>query len=332
VLQMRYPPNPNRNLDDTLTPDAEFGANIYFNQKTTGFEAENTGNVAMITCNDCHQVDPEIERFGSSTLMSFEGTETTQDMKVAHLRNVYTRVGMYGLKLRENTSTAKGMGPQVTGFGLSHDGAIDTLENFLSLNVFHVDTPDIPEVMEFVTQMPTGLAPIVGQQATFNLTSQSDAALVELMMEQALAHTTDSSIRKQKCDLIANGVVSGESQAWRFASGGANAGQFVDMNGDTASFNRLRWISLMPGNSITFTCAAPGTGERLAFDRDEDGIYNIADSTTAGRADTSVQAPDPNAEPEQVGRAKGAFWREESQKNSGIFPDFDNFWAFDFFN
>ncbi len=332
VMQMRYPPNPNRNLDDTLTPDAEFGANIYFNEKTTGFEAENTGNVAMITCNDCHEVDPEIERFGTSTLMSFEGTEVSQDMKVAHLRNVYTRIGMYGLKLRKRTSTATEMGPQVTGFGLSHDGAIDTLENFLSLNVFHVDTPDIPEVMEYVTQIPTGLAPIVGQQATFNLTSQSDAALVSTMMAQALAHTFDSSVRKQKCDLIANGVIGGEERAWRFVDTGANTGSFVDMHGDASSFNRLRWTSLIPGNSITFTCAAPGTGERLAFDRDEDGIYNIADADTSGRKPTSVQAPDPDAEPVQVERAEGAFWREESQKESGIFPHFDNFWAFDFFN
>ena len=89
---------------------------------------------------------------------------------------------------------------------------------------------------------------------------------------------------------------------------------------------------MIPGNSITFTCAAPGSGERLAFDRDEDGIYNLADAETSGRKPTSVQSPDPDAEPVQVERAAGAFWREESQKNSGIFPDFDHFWAFDFFN
>ncbi|MEC8523871.1 MAG: beta-propeller fold lactonase family protein [Pseudomonadota bacterium] len=328
VLQMRYPPNPNRNLDDTLTPAAQYGADIYFNQKTTGFKAENTGNVAMITCNDCHEVDPEIERFGTSTLMSFEGTETTQDMKVAHLRNVYSRVGMFGLKLRERTSTAKDMGDQVTGYGLSHDGAIDTLENFLSLNVFHVDTPDIPQVMEFVTQMPTGLAPIVGQQATLNFSSQSDVDLIETMMDQALAHTRDTSIRKQKCDLIAHGVLGGEAQSWRYTL----AGDFVDMEGNRSSFNRLRWNSFLPGNSITFTCAAPGSGERLAFDRDEDGLYDQFDAETNGRLYTSVQAPDPDAEPVQVERAEGAFWREEAQKNSGIFPDFDHFWAFDFFN
>ncbi|MDF1763102.1 MAG: hypothetical protein P1U57_06800 [Oleibacter sp.] len=326
VLQMRYPPNPNRNLDDTLTDTAKFGENIYFNEKTTGFEAERTGNVAMITCNDCHQVDPDIERFGSSTLMSFEGTETTQDMKVAHLRNVYTRVGMYGLKLRERTSTAKQLGPQVTGFGISHDGAIDTLENFLSLNVFHVDTPDIPEVMDFVTQMPTGLAPIVGQQVTLNLLSQKDVGLVEIMMQQALLHTQSGGPRKQQCDLIANGVMGGELKSWMFNS----RGEFVDANGDASSFSRLRFSSFIPGNSITFTCAAPGSGQRLAFDRDEDGIFDFADEETSGRLATSVQAANPNAPEvhiEPVDESNG-YLREESQKRRGVFPDFDDFYAF----
>jgi hypothetical protein len=70
----------------------------------------------------------------------------------------------------------------------------------------------------------------------------------------------------------------------------------------------------------------------LAFDRDEDGLYDRFDAETNGRLYTSVQAPDPDAEPVQVERAEGAFWREEAQKNSGIFPDFDHFWAFDFLN
>ena len=326
VLQMRYPPNPNRNLDDTLTETAKFGENIYFNQKSTGFKAESTGNVAMISCNGCHEVEPDIERFGTSTLMSFEGTETPQDMKVAHLRNIYTRVGMYGLKLRERTSTAKQMGDQVTGFGISHDGAIDTLENFLSLNVFHVDTPDIPEVMDYVTQISTGLAPIVGQQATLNLFSQSDAELVELMMAQALLHTQAGGPRKQQCDLIANGVIGGESQSWIFNQNG----KFTDAEGDSTSFTRLRFNTLIPGNSVTFTCATPGSGYRLAFDRDEDGILDNVDTNTSGLLATSIQPADPNAPAvhiEPADASKG-FMRESSQKDRGVFPDFDDFWAF----
>lgn len=326
VLQMRYPPNPNRNLDDTLTETAKLGENIYFNEKTTGFEAESTGNVAMIACNGCHEVDPDIERYGSSTLMSFEGTETTQDMKVAHLRNVYTRVGMFGLKLRENTSTAKELGDQVTGFGISHDGAIDTLENFLSLNVFHVDTPDIPDVMDYVTQISTGLAPIVGQQATLNLLSQGDADLVEVMMEQALMHTQTGGPRKQKCDLIATGVMGGEEHSWIFN----NDGEFIDIDGESTSFMRLRLSSFVPGNSVTFTCATPGSGHRLAFDRDEDGIYNHADTHTAGLIATSVQPANPNAAEVHIEPADAStgFMREESQKERGVFPNFDDFWAF----
>jgi hypothetical protein len=87
---------------------------------------------------------------------------------------------------------------------------------------------------------------------------------------------------------------------------------------------------LIPGNSVTFTCATPGSGYRLAFDRDEDGIINGVDSDTSGLLATSVTAADPNA-PEvhiEPADASKGFMRESSQKDRGVFPDFDDFWAF----
>ncbi len=41
--------------------------------------------------------------------------------KVAHLRNVYQKVGMFGFP-----SDAVSLGPQVRGVGFLHDGSIDT--------------------------------------------------------------------------------------------------------------------------------------------------------------------------------------------------------------
>ena len=327
ALQLRYPPNPNRNLDDTNTESAQRGADTFFNVKTTGFEAENTGNVAMIACNDCHEVNPEIERFGSNTLMSFEGTETTQDMKVAHLRNVYTRIGMFGQKFREPTSTSKQMGNQVTAYGLSHDGAVDTLESFLSINVFHVPTKDIPDVLDFVVEMPTGLAPIVGQQVTLSASQQGDSDLIDLMVSQALAHTKADGPNKQQCDLVVQGVVDGEYRGWMMNDSGA----FLGDNGESSTDESLRALALQAGNQLTYLCAPPGTGYRIALDRDEDGLLNGRDTQIAGKADTSVQPANPNAEPvfaEIVDPETGGFQREESQKERGTWPDFDDFWAF----
>ncbi|MAR93220.1 MAG: hypothetical protein CML06_20435 [Pseudomonadales bacterium] len=217
VLQLRYPPNPNRNLDNSLNPaQAQArGRDTFFNLKTTGFPAPSGGNVAMIACNDCHEVNPAIERFGTSTLMSFEGTETSQDMKVAHLRNIYTRVGMYGQRFRYDTTTNQFMGDQVTGYGFSHDGAADTLETLLSLNVFHVPDDKLYDTIDFVMAMPTGLIPMVGQQVTLSGDgSEAQHRMIDTMMQQALAHTAVPGHHKPGCDLTVTGVYQGQRRAW----------------------------------------------------------------------------------------------------------------------
>jgi hypothetical protein len=325
VLQLRYPPNPNRNLDDTLTAKAAAGAGVYFNERTTGFKSK--GDIAKQTCNHCHEVDMDIERFGTNTLMSFEGTENPQDFKVPHLRNVYSRIGMFGQKFRDRTSTSKYMGDQVTGYGLSHDGAVDTMETFLTVSVFHVDLEDVPGVFEFVTQVPTGLAPIVGQQVTLNENQQGEQDLIDLMISQALAHTQPGGPNKQKCDLVVNGVVDGEPMAWMMQ----NNGEFMSDEGDFTNDQALRAISTESGNSLTYFCAPPGSGMRVALDRDEDGTLNSEDALIMGRAETSIQPMNPNAAPEQdvmVPAAGNGYDREAAQKANGRFPDFNYYWPF----
>jgi len=330
VLQLRYPPSPIRNLDDSLSAEQQLGEDTFFNVKTTGFPAPQTGNVAMVTCNECHEINPSIERFGTGTLMSFEGTETSQDMKVAHLRNVYTRVGMFGQHFRYTTPTSRFMGDQVTGYGFSHDGAADTLRSFLSLNVFHVPDDRLDATINYVMAVPTGLAPIVGQQQTLNAhAEQSGHERVDLMIEQALAHIDGNRQQKPKCDLVVHGMVAGSAKAWLMAEDGL----FYEGNMLSAPISdiQLRSIAVQEGNNLTYLCAPPGNGRRLALDRDEDGILNDHDGVLLGKADTYVQPADPNAEPEideLVDAETGGYQREESQLRRGNFPSFRDFWAF----
>ena len=329
VLQLRYPPSPIRNLDDSLTAEQSVGKDTFFNEKTTGFPAPKGGNVAMITCNDCHEVNADIERFGTSTLMSFEGTETSQDMKVAHLRNVYTRVGMFGQRFRYDTPTNRFMGDQVTGYGFSHDGAADTLETFLSLNVFHVPDDRLEQTINYVMAVPTGLAPIVGQQVTLDSSSTVwDQQRVDLIFDQALDHVARSGWHKPKCELVAQGLVGGEVSSWLLREDGLF---YTNGVGAAVTDAALREQAAAPGNRITFTCVPPGTGQRLALDRDEDGVLDQHDGVLLGRAPTSVMAANPAAEPEQdavVDAELGGYGREESQVRRGVFPNFKDFWAF----
>ena len=179
--------------------------------------------------------------------MSFEGTETSQDMKVAHLRNVYTRVGMFGQRFRYDTPTNRFMGDQVTGYGFSHDGAADTLKTFLSLNVFHVPDERLDQTIDFVMAMPTGLAPMVGQQLTLDSAATVlDQQRLDLMRDQALQHLQRDGFYKPQCELIAQGVIAGEQSGWWLQEDGLF---YPDRVGAALSDTALRALAGAPARS-----------------------------------------------------------------------------------
>ncbi|CAA0079352.1 Hydrazine synthase subunit gamma [Halioglobus japonicus] len=87
ALALTPPPNPIRNLDNSLTPEQQAGRDIYFD----------VGNITGIgSCNHCHELDPAAKKFGSGGKMSFEGGRIAEDFKVPHLRNAYAKIGMFG--------------------------------------------------------------------------------------------------------------------------------------------------------------------------------------------------------------------------------------------
>ncbi|MBW2495313.1 MAG: SMP-30/gluconolactonase/LRE family protein, partial [Deltaproteobacteria bacterium] len=136
ALQLRYPPNPTRNLDNSLTPIQAAGQAVY--------DLPNTDNVA--SCNDCHTLDPSNGFFGGDGRSTFDaGTEI---FKVPHLRNMYQKVGMFGEAEPEPVNNGligsvtafdgpfTHQGDQVRGYGYTHDGSVDTLFRFVSASLF----------------------------------------------------------------------------------------------------------------------------------------------------------------------------------------------------
>ncbi|MGB3619906.1 MAG: Ig-like domain-containing protein [Ketobacter sp.] len=326
VLQLRYPPNPNRQLDDTLRPSEAEGSDTFFNVKTTGFKSPSTGNVGLLLCNDCHELNPDLERFGSSTLMSFEGVESSQDLKISHLRSLYTKVGMFGQQLRKPTSTSRFMGDQLSGFGFAHAGADDTIETFLTLKVFHIPEELLQGLIDFMMVFPTGLAPITGQQVTLNAAHQDQGGRLDLMVAQALAHTLAEGPLKPQCELVAQGTIAGASRNWLLKEDGRFHG---DKASDPALADAgLRRLALQAGNSVTFSCVPFGNGKRIALDRDEDGVLNRDDGALYGKPETNVAAANPLAPKEVdelVDAVEGGFEREFMQKLMGDFPSFRRF-------
>ncbi|MDH3605188.1 MAG: hypothetical protein OEU26_36795, partial [Candidatus Tectomicrobia bacterium] len=148
-LEVTYPPNPIRHLDNSLTPLQQIGHDFFLGD---------TVSDTFFTCNGCHVLDAagngefEVKHpgfFGTDGQFSFEGE--SQFFKIPHLRNMYQKVGMFGMApLSEEDASGLPlgtlrfldlantgfMGDQIRGFGFLHDGSVDTLFRFVSTVTF----------------------------------------------------------------------------------------------------------------------------------------------------------------------------------------------------
>ena len=256
-LAIKPPPNPIRALNNALSPRQQAGLDDYRTVKTTA---------GLFTCNHCHELDVSKNHFGTSGLMTTEGAGITEQFKVVHLRNVYSKVGMFGANRVVKGVAPEFMGPQIKGFGHLHDGAIDSIENFLNADVFNLTAPQLDRITALVFAFDTNYAPILGQQITIG----SQSTDTELDRLQLLVNRARISKPRPECDLIAKGIISDESRgAVMNASGTFTTDRSEDPD---LSLERLLELSSSPGQEITFTCVAPGTGERLGIDRNLDGI------------------------------------------------------------
>jgi len=285
VLEMMYPPNPIRNLDNSLTPQQQLGRDIFVNRPTESVMEGRT------SCEGCHTLDPNGNAQPGVEFPGFFGTqgksslESDQGFKVAHLRNLYTKVGKFGMPgfppIIEDVPGAMGFqGDQIRGFGLSHAGDFDTVVRFTSATGFSQNTvfgpnPDgfpvgeagLPlrhAVEAFLFAFDTNLKPIVGQQAT--LTDWNSGAVnsrVDLLIARADAGD---------CDLVAKGRFDGHRRGFLYVGGGRFKPdrRFEPLISDGA----LRAEISHPGEALTYTCVPPGSGYRIGIDRDNNGILD----------------------------------------------------------
>lgn len=215
ALELTYPPNPNRALDNSLTVDQQAGKDFFFGHKTA-FGLSDPFN----SCVGCHVTDPTANAefgvkkpgfFGGDGRATFE--LGSQLFKVPQLRNLYQKVGMFGMsktpggfiipESQDPTIKNVNTGDQVRGFGFFHDGSIDTINRFLNIIVFqHADGGPFPnpggfalgeegdqqrkEAEQFVLAFPSNMHPVVGQQVTINKYNfKQKGSRLELLMARA---------------------------------------------------------------------------------------------------------------------------------------------------
>jgi DNA-binding beta-propeller fold protein YncE len=281
ILQVSYPPNPLRNLDDSDTPDQAAGRAFYMNTPTASLLAP------APVCNDCHLLDPTTNaQYGVQFPGSFgsDGASgavfETQLFKNAHFRNQYQKVGMFGSP--QITAVLPGnngdQGDQVRGFGFLHDGSVDTDFRFVSavffaelpgLNPPGMGIPPTPagdvtrrQLEAFMLAFPSNLKPIVGQQIT--LTASNGAVVaprIQLLEQQAAA---------ESCDLVAKADLPDREHGFLYSGG-----QFVCDQAAAPPLSDAALRALATGKwTVTFTCVPPGSGVRIGIDRNLDGILD----------------------------------------------------------
>jgi len=283
ALRLTYPPNPIRRPDNRLRPDEQRGFDMYFDVITD----------QISDCNGCHELDHELGFFGTNGGSTFE--TLSMEFKVPHLRNIYQKVGMFGMR---PTAFATGvdqtfMGDQVRGTGYLHDGSFATVFNFLNGDAFQLNESQREDVEAFLMAFDSDLAPIVGQQVTLTdqNQAQADGRVNVLIAQSGMPFTVPLYGVATECDLVVSGVVDGEARRWLRQTDGT----FISDADPSAPVLEADLLALaeVPGQPLTFTCTPPGSGPRMAGLKGAGGAGGAGGAAGGGEPGSGGFAGDP---------------------------------------
>jgi YVTN family beta-propeller protein len=257
-----FPPNPKQHLDRSYAtaplgqPSAARGATL-FQTLPVGAGGE--------TCNDCHTAT----NFGSGTngtiipddSLLHNNAFQDQDLKVPHLRNLYTKTGF-----KDSTGNFN-----KRGFGYGHDGATDNLNTFLSKPGFTLGATggqadsNRADLVAYLLSFDTGMSPAVGRQLTFDGTNNEDS--------DAIA-TLDSLIDQAHIGylgLIAKGRIAGQARGFEYLGADRwRPDRASELQLTTAQLRALGGV----GSELTVTGVPGMSGNRMGVDRDRDGFLD----------------------------------------------------------
>jgi hypothetical protein len=238
-----------------------------------GHFAEQAGQLLTVaglgfTCEGCHTLSPADGFFGTNGQSAFE--TLSQTFKIPGLRSLYDRVGMFGVASQPKTLEGdhRHQGPQVRGFGYSHDGSVDTVFRFLQLRIFDTAQGGLVgfaqgdaqrrDVEDYLLAFDADLAPIVGQQITLDERNAGTVApRIDLLRARALTPFASrlTGGRATECDLVVTGVIDGKAVRFVMAADGRYR---RDDGALVLSDEGLRARAKTSGQALTFTCLPPG--------------------------------------------------------------------------
>lgn len=331
LATLHFPPNPFRNFDNTLPANLPLPGHFKTGRFGGSGEPLPNGNAVRglenyrgkdgilldspFSCVICHTLP-----IGAGTNSFFDGQSqfientpgplgensiaivsvdeaTQRHFKIPQLRNQFDKVGF---QLRKPQSLA--------GFGFFHDGSVDSIETFLSANVFDVrNDQDVADLVALVLAFsgsdfpppppnqitlagfplpePVGVPgrdahAAVGRQVTVTQSGDAASAFVNTMHSVAVTST--------RAGLIVKGNIDGVPRGWLLDEDGF----FISDRLEDAPITLATLLeNAAPGQELTFTMVPAGTETRLGIDRDFDGFFD-ADERDAGTSATSADTDD----------------------------------------
>jgi mono/diheme cytochrome c family protein len=300
VATITFPPNPFRNKDNTL-PEAIDLTNHYTSGRFSpagqplgigdpqnGLELFNVGLLDNVfQCGSCHTIPTgmavngplmlgainaavggEIMTMGPMDanhlgIVSVDGS-TQKAIKTPQLRNMYEKVGFE--MSREQS---------LTGFGFLHDGAIDSVARFLSAGAFSVQSDQ--EVADLVSLMMafSGSELDNGNIPLGNTPDESQDTHAGVGMQYTLIQATQLNNEIDEIISISSAgrvdlIVKSANANYLYMP---DTDVFIDEQG--VKINALGLMAIADENNhLTYSIVPLGLGQRLAFDRDGDGVFD----------------------------------------------------------
>ena len=286
ALGITFPPNPYRNVDDTIpNGPVTIPGNPFTGNPTAGQALFLTGSTdAGQSCSACHALpfgaangklgginpgDPDVAKAGL-----FNGNADLSphsDLKVPHTRNLYEKFGpTFGPPGTATPPDSK------TGFGFTHDGSIPNLGTFLSAQVFNLTAQDVRDLSVFVLSFPTGIKPSVGKNVTVPAGTPPTGTPPQEQLISTLINLGNLADINRHCELVAFAPGGGRVRTY-YLNGGISTGGLWTTDVSTELQVTTAVLRQNAAGPVTFLCATLGSGIRLGADRDLDGHLNGED-------------------------------------------------------
>lgn len=253
VATIIYPPNPFRNVDNTLSTavptttglgNAVTGQNLYITAPTLG----------PLACVVCHS----LPRGTNNQIDDPPGPPEPQSLKVSQLRGMEEKLGFN-----------RGQPNSIRGFGYVHDGTQDTIFAFLSTPRFNFPPPPTGntqrrDIEAFVLSLTNDTHAGVGRQITLNGANNANPQTVATLDQFKLMADSNA------VGLVVKGVQGGVERGYAYV--GTNTYQ-SDRAGEAISDVALR-AAAAAGTELTWTVVPIGTQRRIGIDRDADNVLD----------------------------------------------------------